>query len=183
VPLPDVGAEAETVAGYFHEARLLRGHLAGIILVEAGLRSAVAFHFAGHSVTNSQQTGLVLDDREPQSGRPRLLDADALRHLNSRSLQLAVLSACNTANAGGVDQSGFSSISQAFLRAGVPHVVASRWAVDSAQTRSWVGEFYRNVLSSTPVSEATRTVSLKMLANPQTAHPYYWSAFAAYGRP
>jgi len=26
-------------------------------------------------------------------------------------------------------------------------------------------------------------LSRKMLSNPRTSHPFYWSAFAAYGRP
>jgi CHAT domain-containing protein len=69
------------------------------------------------------------------------------------------------------------------LRAGVPHVVASRWAVDSVEARAFVEDFYRNALSGQPVSDAIRLSSRKMLSDPRTAHPYYWSAFAAYGRP
>jgi CHAT domain-containing protein len=55
--------------------------------------------------------------------------------------------------------------------------------VDSVQTRGFVEDFYRNLLSGTSFSASTRLTARKMLANPQTAHPYYWSAFAAYGRP
>ena len=182
-PLPDVGSEAETVASYFHEARILSGREATLAQAESGLRSATVFHFAGHALANTQETGLVLQDRDPQSGRLRLLNSDALRSVKSQNLQLAVLSACDTANGGKGDSSGLSNMSLAFLRAGVPHVVASRWAVESAQTRGFVGDFYRNVLSGTSVPEAVRVASLKMLANPPTTHPYYWSAFAAYGRP
>jgi CHAT domain-containing protein len=97
-------------------------------------------------------------------------------------LQLAVLSACRTASDSG-GSSGFDSVTDAFLRAGVPHVVASRWAVDSAATRGIVQDFYRNALSGQTVSEAIRLTSLKTLASQSTSHPYYWSAFAAYGRP
>jgi CHAT domain-containing protein len=46
-----------------------------------------------------------------------------------------------------------------------------------------VEDFYHNALSGQTVSEAARLTSRKMLANPRTSHPYYWSAFAAYGRP
>ena len=63
------------------------------------------------------------------------------------------------------------------------HVVASRWAVDSTETRGFVQDFYRNALSDQTVSGAVRLTSRNMLANPRTSHPYYWSAFAAYGRP
>jgi CHAT domain-containing protein len=97
-------------------------------------------------------------------------------------LQLAVLSACNTASGSG-GSNGLDSITDAFVRAGVPHVVASRWAVDSVQTQGLMEDFYRNALSGQSVSDAIRLMSQKMLANPRTSHPYYWSAFAAYGRP
>jgi len=125
---------------------------------------------------------LMLTSGEAHSDTPLVLDADALRRLKLPSLQLAVLSACSTA-AGSGGSSGFNSITEALLRAGVPHVVASRWAVDSVEARSFVEDFYRNALAGQPVSDAIRLSSRKMLSNPRTAHPYYWSAFAAYGRP
>ena len=152
-------------------------------MVKDGLQKAAIFHFAGHSLATLERTGLMLEDKDPQTGRSRLLDAEALRSFRSRDLQLAVLSACSTGEASAGDSSGFSSIAETLLRIGVPHVVASRWAVDSVQTRGFVEDFYRNLLSGMSVSEATRVTARKMLADPQTAHPYYWSAFAAYGRP
>jgi CHAT domain-containing protein len=111
-----------------------------------------------------------------------LIDADVVRQIHPQSLQLAVLSACSTASGSG-GSSGFDSVTDALLRAGVPHVVASRWAVDSAETRGFVQDFYHNALSGQTVSDAIRQTSQKMLLNPRTAHPYYWAAFAAYGRP
>ena len=108
------------------------------------------------------------------------MGAAAVPRLRLQSLQLAVLSACSTASGDG-GSGGFESITDAFLRAGVPHVVASRWAVE--ETRGFVEDFYRNVLSGQTVSEAVRIASRNMLANPRTSHPYFWSAFAAYGRP
>ena len=112
-----------------------------------------------------------------------LLDTDTLRRLNLRNLRLAVLSSCSTATSGNAGTSGFNGITGTLLRAGVPHVVASRWAVDSAETRGFVQDFYHNALSGRPVSEAVRLASQRMLANPSTSHPYYWAAFSAYGRP
>ena len=182
-PLPGVAAEAESVAGHFHNSRVLVGRQVTLSEVEGRLSTATIFHFAGHSMSSFQQSGLLLDDRDPQTDRPRLLDADSIRRVKAPGLQLAVLSACSTANNSTGDPSGFSSITESLLRVGVPHVVASRWAVDSSQTHDFVEDFYRNLLSGSSVSEATRVTALKMMTNPQTAHPFYWSAFAAYGRP
>jgi CHAT domain-containing protein len=110
------------------------------------------------------------------------MDENIVRQLRLQSLQLAVLSACSTAS-GSAGSGGFDSVTDAFLRAGVPHVIASRWPVDSAETRGFVQDFYQNALSGQSVSDAIRLTSRRMLANPRTSHPYYWSAFAAYGKP
>ena len=182
IPLPDVADEADAVAHAFHSARVLKGGEATLSAVRNELPGAAVFHFAGHSLATPEKTGLMLEDGGRQANAPRLLDAAAVRQLHLQTLQLAVLSACSTASGSG-GSSGFNSVTDALLRAGVPHVVASRWTVDSVETRGFVEDFYHNALSGQPVSEALRQTVRKMLANPRTAHPYYWSAFSAYGRP
>ena len=180
IPLPDVAAEADTVAGGFHSAHVLKGAEATLSAVRIELPAASVFHFAGHSLATPERTGLMLESGDGQAETLRLLDANMARQLHLTSLRLAVLSACSTASGNG-GSSGFSSVTDALLRAGVPHVVASRWAVDSAESRKFVNDFYGGLLSGVPVSEAIRLTSRKLLSNPQTSHPYYWSAFAAYG--
>ena len=182
IPLPDVAAEADTVASGFHSAHVLKGGEATLSAIRIALPGASVFHFAGHSLATPERTGLLLEGGDGQANAARLIDATVVRQLHPQSLQLAMLSACSTASGSG-GSSGFDSVTDALLRTGVPHVVASRWAVDSAETRGFVKEFYRNALSGQTVSDAIRTTSRKMLSNPRTAHPYYWSAFAAYGRP
>jgi CHAT domain-containing protein/tetratricopeptide (TPR) repeat protein len=180
IPLPGVAAEADAVAGGFHSVRVLKGDEATLSAVQNQLPGAAVFHFAGHSLAAPGGSGLMLEGPDGKAKAPRLMDAAAVQHLGLQSLQLAVLSACSTASGDG-GSGGFESITDAFLRAGVPHVVASRWAVE--ETQGFVEDFYHSVLSGQRVSEAVRTASRKMLANPRTSHPYYWSAFAAYGRP
>ena len=182
IPLPDVAAEADTVASAFHPAHVLKGGDATLSAVRSELPGAAVFHFAGHSLAAPGRTGLLLEGEDGKANIPRLMDANVVRQLHLQTLQLAVLSACSTASGSG-GSSGFDSVTDALLRAGVPHVVASRWAVDSAETRGFVQDFYRNALSGQTVSDAIRQTSQKMLLNPRTAHPYYWAAFAAYGRP
>lgn len=182
IPLPDVTAEAESVAGRFHHSRLLKGGDATLSGVRSELPAAAVFHFAGHSLAAPERMGLLLEPGSGGANAVRLMDANVVRHLRLERLQLAVLSACSTAS-GSSGSSGFDSVTDALLRAGVPHVVASRWAVDSGATRGFIQDFYRNALSGQNVSEAIRLTAGNMLADPRTSHPYYWSAFAAYGRP
>lgn len=183
VPLPDVTREAAAVASQFKSAQLLEGGEATSVLVKNDLPAAAIFHFAGHSLATPDRAGLLLDKGAAPPRTVNLLDTDTLRRLNLRNLRLAVLSSCSTATSGNAGTSGFNGITGTLLRAGVPHVVASRWAVDSAETRGFVQDFYHNALSGRPVSEAVRLASQRMLANPSTSHPYYWAAFSAYGRP
>ena len=178
--LPDAAPEAEAVAGRFSSANLLSGDNATYSAVLKGLPRASVFHFAGHLLATTPKAGLLL--RGTDGTTSRLMGGDAVRGLDLRQLRLAVLSACGTAS-DKEDSNGYDNITGAFLRAGVPHVVASRWAVDSSQTRRFIDDFYKYALAGQPISDALRTTSRNMLADPRTSHPYYWSAFAAYGRP
>jgi CHAT domain-containing protein/cytochrome c-type biogenesis protein CcmH/NrfG len=182
IPLPDVSAEADAVAARFRITRVLKGHEATLTSVRRELSGASVFHFAGHSLDARQGAGLLLESSAEGANTLHLVDASVVRQLRLQSLQLAVLSACSTGFSGG-GSSGFDNFADALLRAGVPHVIASRWAVDSVVTRGFVHDFYANALSGQTVSEAIRRTSQKMLSDPTTAHPYYWAAFAAYGRP
>ncbi len=183
-PLTGVAEEADAVARGFHSPRVLKGSEATLRAVKEDLPSAAVFHFAGHSLVTPDRSGLLLEnanaDAGPRTETPSLLDAAAVRKLNVGNMELAFLSACNTESGAG-SSGGFNSIAEALLRAGVPHVVASRWEV--VDTRAFINDFYRSALSGQLVSESIRGASRNMLADPRTAHPYYWSAFAAYGRP
>jgi CHAT domain-containing protein len=182
VPLPDVLAEVEAVARDFRSPNILKGSDATLAAVENDLHSAAVFHFTGHSLSRPNGGGLMLTATNTQKKEPILLGADKLRQLDLRNMQLAVLSTCNTQY--GRDVAGnFNSIAEALQRSGVPHVVASRWAVDSVETKRFVEDFYISALSGKPVSEAVREASLRMMDDSRTSHPYYWSAFSAYGRP
>ena len=184
--VPDVPGGTQAVASGFHSAHVLNGREATLAAVTKGMPQAAVFHFEGHAVDAFNHSGLLLQSGEPvsggQSAEPTLLDADAVRRLPLQKLQLAVLAACNTDSGEGGSR-GFDSVAQALQASGVPHVVASRWAVDSVQATAFVNGFYGSLLSGQPVSNATRLTAQRMLLNPRTTHPYYWAAFAAYGRP
>jgi CHAT domain-containing protein len=183
-PDPNVPAGADAVARSFRYPLVLKGAEARLGAVGSALPAAAVFHFAGHAITAFNQSGLMLEgrDRDARNGAPVLLDANVVRNLNLHRMQLAVLAACSTDSGEGGSR-GFDSVAEALQTSGVPHVVASRWAVDSVEANAFVAYFYRSLLSGQAVSDATRLASETMLSNPRTSHPYYWSAFAAYGIP
>jgi len=181
-PDPNVPSGADTVASGFHHPLVLKGREATLGAVQSAIPAAAVFHFAGHAIATPNHDGLMLEGTDARTGAPVLLDADVVRKLNLQNMQLAVLAACSTDSGEGGSR-GFDSVAEALQISGVPHVVASRWAVDSVQANAFVAYFYRSVLSGQAVSVATRWASETMLSSPRTSHPYYWSAFAAYGIP
>ena len=182
IPLPNVEAEAQMVASNFPSVEVLSAKDATRQAVSDKLPSAAIFHFTGHSLSAAQHAGLLLAGSDDSKSTPHLLEADDFRRIELHNLQLAVLSTCSTGS--GSDESrGFESVTEALERSGVPHVVASRWAVDSTETRNLMGIFYRHLLSGQTVSNALRSTAQQLLSDPRTAHPYFWAAFAAYGQP
>ena len=111
-----------------------------------------------------------------------LLSPDSIATARLRNLELAVLSACSTGRAGDDGLADPADIAEAFLRAGVPHVIASRWDVDSAITSAFMNSTYRMILHGESVPGALRDVYREFSSVPATAHPYYWAAFSAFGR-
>ena len=61
--IPNVLAGADTVAGAFHSPRVLEGPGATLSAVTRAMPAAAVFHFAGHAITTSNHTGLMLKGR------------------------------------------------------------------------------------------------------------------------
>lgn len=112
-------------------------------------------------------------------GSPRIRSRE-LPNSSPYRLKLAVFSACGTAKTSELSDS--DSLVTAFLRAGANNVVASRWNVDSMATADFVDLFYGSLLSGTSTAGALQNAAAAFRTMPERAHPYYWAAFAAFGR-
>jgi len=66
------------------------------------------------------------------------------------------------------------------LGAGAADVVASRWNVDSAATGRLMLRFYDLLLSGKTAPEALNEAEIYL--RQEYVHPYYWAAFAAFGK-
>lgn len=172
-PLPDAVLEGQNVARYFRRRNLIESDAATGQQILLHLANAAVFHFAGHAINTSQQTGILASDA--------LLPASLFKRSSLAQMQLAVFSACETQNGstGGFDDA--DSLVRVFLQAGVPHVLASRWNVDSAATRQFMDVFYRSLLSGDSVPLAVHRSQQALRSQSVTSHPYYWSAFNAFG--
>lgn len=183
-PLPDARQEAENVSHLFKDSVLLQAKQATQSAILDHIAQAAVFHFAGHALSSEEAAGLEVapDSEVSETTHLALLSPDSIATARLRNLELAVLSACSTGRAGDDGLADPADIAEAFLRAGVPHVIASRWDVDSAITSAFMNSTYRMILHGESVPGALRDVYREFSSVPATAHPYYWAAFSAFGR-
>jgi CHAT domain-containing protein len=182
LPLQDAEREAEMVTAEFRSGHVLRGNEATLDTIKHLLPGVQVLHFTGHAISFGGAVGLVLGDTD-STNHLRLLDAKALEGERLDQMQLAVLSACSTDSAGLGTYATADSLASVFLRDGVPHVVGSRWNVDSAGTAFLMQQFYSSLFSGKSVSESIREAKIEMRMRPEWKHPYFWASFEALGMP
>lgn len=167
---PLVGAALEGLRIY-NAARQPRGLLTGEGATEtkllAELPSAKYFHFAGHaqlSEASPMRAALLCSEDVDNDGR---LEVREIFGLDLRHGELAVLSACQTRLGEWSRGDEIVGLERAFLRAGIPTVVASLWKVDDAATSVLMEEFYRGLWKGKlPLGEALRRAKLSVLVSP-----------------
>jgi CHAT domain-containing protein len=135
-------------------------------------------------------------------------DQFKLLGLRSPTVQLLVLSACQTALGDAQAELGFAGLA---VQSGSKAALASLWAVSDTGTLTLMSEFYRQLPSASIKADALRKTQIAMLkgrlnlraaAPPRLSragqpppsvnnaseevdytHPYYWSAFTLVGNP
>jgi CHAT domain-containing protein len=181
-PLPDALGEARTVASSFRNSTLVTGRQATLQQLQHLLPKCDVFHFAGHSYSGRAGNGLVLASSSSATPSLSLFRASDFRPGNLGKCHLAVLSACSTELGSDGHIADPSSLVRPFLLAGVPHVVATRWNVDSAATSSFMKTFYGAIAEGNSVGEAFHEAGREMREDPTRKHPFYWAAFDLFGR-
>jgi CHAT domain-containing protein len=100
---------------------------------------------------------------------------------------LAVLSACESGRGKVGAGEGLIGLSWAFFIAGVPTTVASQWKVESESTTKLMLAFHRSLKqehgSALATARSLQAAALKLLHDPQYAHPFYWAGFVVVGNP
>lgn len=110
-----------------------------------------------------------------------ILTALEMAQLDLRGTQLVVLSACETAQGEAAGSEGIYGMRRALVLAGAETQVTSLWQVPDQPTRLLMVNFYRRLLQGAGRSAALRAAQRDMMADPATAHPYYWAAFVPAG--
>ena len=138
-------------------------------------------HFSCHGDIYKGENRLILVNRK--GGGPDYISAAELgRVLGGRGTRLVVLSACSTSQPGAVDD--FASIAETLIAEGVPAVVANQAPVLNKTVAVFVGQIYRELLSSGNIDKAVTAgrvaLSLALKDSPEwgipTLHRLYGSA-------
>lgn len=153
-------------------------------LTSRPLAGTSLLHFSTHAVVdtdNSDRSRIVM---AAGSARPAIeyLYLHDVYGLNLKGVDLATISACETARGKLVRGDGVQAFSQAFLAAGAAATVSSLWRVADRPTAEFMKQFYFYLSSGLPKAQALRSAKLQFLHSTSRWNaPRYWSAFVLYG--
>ena len=192
-PLPETAGEAKGVAGKFSGARLVLGPAFTDVdfLTNPQTANADVIVLATHGV-------LGLSSCFPEPALLTSLGASgtgliAASELLDRQLkaQLVVLSACDTAAGGRLDEAltglgdggdALSGLARGFIYAGARNVLATQWKVDADTSSTEMADFLAAAdQPGATLGAALATSQRKLFAQAETAHPFYWAAFVLVG--
>lgn len=148
-------------------------------LISLNLSDFDIVHIASHAVsnrTNPNFSGIILAANDTLSDNV-LFGGELISF--KMNPDLLVLSACETATGEIVLGEGVNSLSRTFGSIGANNVIASLWKVPDKETWLLMKYFYSYNVKDKENNyiENLRKAKLKMIENPFTAHPIYWSAF------
>lgn len=166
-PLPNVPAELDTIV------RLDAGEAKGIYPGQEFLNKSFNFltlrnNLSGHQILHIATHGQFVPGKANQSflvlGTGEKLEIpDIETWLDLHNINLAVLSACQTALGGpGEDGREISGVGYYFLKSGAKTVMASLWQVNDLSTRLLMEEFYKNLAKGTTTSPARKAEALRL---------------------
>lgn len=183
--LASAQAEVAFISGFYPHREVVAGAAATRERVRGGIRGAATIHFAGHAVFDDElpeQSYLVLaSSGHPGSSR---LTASQIEEMDLHSVQLIVLSACETLRSRAGHSGGFAGLSGSLLSAGAGGVVGSLWRVDDDQTRALMIEFHRGYGSSGDAPGALRQAQLALMRgrDARMRFPAAWAGFRYTGQ-
>ncbi|NHA14607.1 CHAT domain-containing protein [Thioalkalivibrio sp. XN279] len=190
--IPNTAREAQNIYNLLsNRGKLIVGPAATEEAFRTDILSRYQYlHFATHGLIRNDggdlgESALVLTPvSEANPWNDGLLTASEIADLNLAA-DIAVLSACNTAN---VDTEYFSSeiqgLTTAFATAGVPAVLASFWPVETFASETLVTSFFTHFTQSDrSAAHALTRAKLEYLETSRRAlqHPRHWAAFAMLG--
>jgi CHAT domain-containing protein len=189
-PLPEAETEVSSIARTFGPTghRVFIGREASERTFKILAPAYVTIHLATHGVIDNRQPlyshlMLTKTDNDPENdGR---LEAREIMNMKLDA-DLAVLSACETANGRISPGEGVMGTSWAFFVAGTRAMLVSQWKINSASTSQLMVNFYQALESKQKVqggkkARSLREATLRLMKDDRYRHPFYWAGFVLIG--
>ncbi|QHT70238.1 CHAT domain-containing protein [Rhodocytophaga rosea] len=187
-PLLASKGEVETIASLFeqkgYKASLYLHQQAGEEKLKAkGMAAYNYIHIATHGFVNGQYPELsgLLFAQDSTSGEDGILYTGEIYNLALQA-ELVTLSACETGLGKLAKGEGIIGLTRALLYAGAKNVVVSFWKVPDNSTAELMGYFYKALLSGKSKGAALQQAKMKMIANKDYSHPFFWAPFILVGK-
>jgi tetratricopeptide (TPR) repeat protein len=153
-------------------------------LVNHGAEGAPLLHFSTHAVVddeNPDRSRILLAPDSPAAPLDYLFEAEVY-DLDLKDVDLATISACDTAQGKLIRGEGVEAFSRAFLAAGSAATITSLWRVPDQPTADFMKQMYYYIAAGQPKAEALRLAKMQFLkSGTLLAGPRYWAAFVLNG--
>lgn len=180
-PLPGAEAEVTTIAAMFGTSDVLL--VTGAKATRESFLSSAPGRGVIHLATHAE-----VDEVDPlysriyfaaTDGVSGILEAHEIAKLKLDGADLVTLSACESGLGRVSAGDEFYGFKHTFFAAGARALLVSLWQVEDAATSQLMQDFYRGPTSDR--RRALRQAQHKLLADPRTRHPYFWSSFVLVG--
>ena len=180
-PLPGAEREVHALSQQFPGATLFFKEQANKTNFQGSAPTARLLHVAAHAVADTLDplhSKVLLAD---ENGQPNYLEAKDVMVMDLKGTALIALSACESGLGRVEDGDEVLGFTRSFLSAGTSTLLASLWPVSDAATETLMTTLYDDLAKGEQVQDAMRDAQRAVLANPETAHPFFWAPFNLIG--
>lgn len=180
-PLPGAEKEVHELAQRFPGAQLFFREQASKDNFAQSAPTAKLVHIAAHAVADTLDplhSKVLLADVD---GKPAYLEAKDVLGMRLDDVAMIALSACESGLGRVENGDEVLGFTRSFLSAGTSTLLASLWPVSDAATEKLMTTLYSDLAKGIEVQDAMRDAQRAVMADPATAHPFYWAPFNLIG--
>jgi CHAT domain-containing protein len=180
-PLPGAEKEVHELSQAFPGAKLFFREQANKDNFEANAPGSKLVHIAAHAMADTLDplhSKVLLAD---ENGQANYLEAKDVLGMKLGGVAMVALSACESGLGRVENGDEVLGFTRSFLSAGTSTLLVSLWPVSDAATEKLMTTLYTDLAKGIEVQDAMREAQLAVMANPETAHPYFWAPFNLIG--
>ena len=180
-PLPGAEREVHELSRQFPGAKLFFKDEANKTNFRANAPQSRLVHIAAHAMADTLDplhSKVLLAD---ENGQPNYLEAKDVLGMDLGNVAMLALSACESGLGRVENGDEVLGFTRSFLSAGTSTLLASLWPVSDAATEKLMTTLYADLAKGEEVQDAMRDAQRAVMADPTTAHPFYWAPFNLIG--